>query len=64
MEKLTDITQEGLVDLLAELTTKYLKMMSEGSSIDEINTSKEKIDRIVEEIKKRHDKKNVVAKSE
>jgi len=55
LENLRKISYTGLVDMLAEYTTKYLHMMSEGSTSNEITACKETIDNIVEEIKSRED---------
>jgi hypothetical protein len=51
---LNNISYADLVDMLAEYTTKYLRLMSEGSPDGEIDTLKTDIDKIVEEIKTRH----------
>ena len=59
MEQLNTLSQQDLVDLLSENTTKYLRMISEGASIEEIRAYQDSLDEIVKEIEARKKGENL-----
>ena len=59
MEQLNTLSQQYMVDLLSENTTKYLRMISEGAPIDEIRAYQDSLDEIVKEIEARKKGENL-----
>jgi len=59
VENLHTLKEDDLVDMLSEYTAKYLRMISEGTSFEEIKKHREVLDEIIKEIGKRRKGENM-----